>query len=168
MMNNTKKNDRFLTLPILLGGGIVLFVAILTRLAVGSPLIIIHKLGSSFALPPTWIMGLIWLGFYVLVGASTGYLLSFPSGNIQRDVYLWRGCTFMVLAVGFSLVWYIFLFGKFWLIPSWICLCVSAVCAVTCMLSWWEIGKGAATVILGFSLWQICLFLLQFAVILHA
>ncbi len=167
-MYNTKQNDHVLTLPVLLGGGIVLTVVLLTRLAVGSPLIILHKLGATLALPPMWLMGLLWLGTYVLVGASAGYLLSFPAGNIRRDVHLWRGCTFMVLAVGFSLVWYILLFGKFWLILSWICLCLSAVCAVICTLSWWQIGKVASIIVFGFSLWQICLFFLQLAVILHA
>lgn len=166
-MNNTKPNAPILTLPVLVGGGLVLAAALLTRLTVGSPLAVIHKLGASVLLPPLWLTGLLWLGSYVLMGAAVGYLLSCPPGNARREADLWRGCTFLVLAVVFSLVWYTLLFGKLCLLLSCLCLLLAAVCALVCMISWWSVGKGAAVISLGFSLWQICLLFLQFAVILH-
>ncbi len=167
-MNTTKQTARFLTIPVLIGGGIVLAAALLTRLAVGSPLAVIHKLGASILLPPLWFTSLLWLASYALMGAAAGYLLSCPTGNTRREAFLWRGCTFLVLAVVFSLVWYTLLFGKLYLLSSWICLFFSAVAALICMISWWQIGKWAAIVSLCFAVWQVCLFLLQLAVILHA
>ncbi|MBQ9151214.1 MAG: hypothetical protein IJX72_03100, partial [Clostridia bacterium] len=98
---------------------------------------------------------------------AVGYLLSCPSGNTRREAHLWRGNTFMVLAVVFSLVWYTLLFGKLYLLPSWICLLLSAASALLCTLSWWPIGKWVSIISLYFALWQVCLFFLQLAVILH-
>lgn len=167
-MNQTTSINRFLTLPTLVGGGVVLATALLTRMTVGNPLLILHKLGAMEMLPPLWFLSLIWLSFYLLVGASTGYLLSCPPGNAGREAFLWRGCTFMVLAVVLSLVWFTLLFGKFWLLPSWLCLCLTFVCASICAISWWQIGKGAAIIMWSFTVWQICLFFLQFAVMLSA
>ena len=165
-MNQAKPIYRFLTLPTLVGGGVVLAAALLTRLTVGNPLMILHKLGALGNLPPLWLLGFIWLTLYLLVGASTGYLLSCPSGKNGREASLWRGCTFMVLAVVLSLVWFTLLFGKFWLLPSWLCLCLAFVCAAICAVSWWQVGKGPAIIIWLFAIWQICLFFLQFAIML--
>ena len=155
------------TLPLLLGGGIALAAALLTRLTVGSPLAVIHKLDAFSVLPPLWILSLVWLAAFAWLGAAAGYLLACPPGSPKREADLWRGCTFAVLGAVFSLVWYTLLFGKFYLLPSWFCLPVSAAAAGICGLSWGRIGKGGAAAALAFGAWQICLFLIQLGVILH-
>ncbi len=162
-----KTNSRGLTFPALIGAGLLLACAMLTRWSVGSPIILLHKLSASALLPPMWLMSLLWLGFYLLWGAALGDLLSCPPTSPVGEVHLWRGCTFAVLAVVFSLVWYTLLFGKFYLVPSWMCLLVSAAAAFVCAYSWWRVTKWTSCVALLFGLWNICLFFLQFAVILH-
>lgn len=167
-MNSASKSEQILTLPVLVGGALVLAVALLTRMAVGSPFYLLHKLNATGILPPVWCMSVLWMSAYALSGAVAGYLLSRPTGNAQREACLWRGCTFLILAIVFSLVWYTLLFGKHYLIPSWLCLLMSGGFALICVRAWWSIGKWAALIALGFTLWQICLFFLQFAVIMHA
>ena len=58
-MNQTTSINRFLTLPTLVGGGVVLATALLTRMTVGNPLLILHKLGAMEMLPPLWFLSLI-------------------------------------------------------------------------------------------------------------
>ena len=166
-MKHTKSAAKLITLPALIGGGVALIAALLTRLTVGSPLAVAHKLEVFLILPPLWLMSLLWLFSFLLMGAAAGHLLASPMGSAKREAYLWRGSTFMVLAVVFSLVWYTLLFGKLFLLPSWICLLLSAAAAFACALSWRQVARGAAAAALGFALWQITLFLLQFAVLLH-
>ncbi len=166
-MKHTKSTVRLITLPTLIGGGVTLTAALLTRLTVGSPLAVVHKLEAFLILPPLWLMSLLWLSAFILMGAAAGHLLACPMGSAKREACLWRGSTFMVLAVVFSLVWYTLLFGKLFLLPSWLCLLLSAAAALVCGVSWRQVAWGAASVALGFALWQITLFLLQFAVLLH-
>ena len=156
------------TLPAVSGGGVALAAAILTRLTAGSPLTVIHKLEATLPIPPIWLMSLMWLASFVLFGAAAGLLLVFPHGNPQREASLWRGNTFMVLAMVFSLGWYTLLFGKFCLLPSCLCLLLSAAAALACALAWMQLKRNASVAALVFSLWQIFLFLLQCAVLFHA
>lgn len=165
-MDQSGKINRFMTLPILMGGGAVWAIAVFTRLSVGAPYTVLHKLGIWDMLPPLWFMGLVWSLLYVLVGAVIGYLLSHPQLNAQKEACLWRGCTFIVSAVVLSLVWYTLLFGKFWLLPSWICLGLSCGCAIFCALSWWQIGKASALIIGVFVLWEIMVSILQLSIII--
>jgi hypothetical protein len=114
-----------------------------------------------------WLMSLLWMGFYGLWGAAFGDLLSGLPENPAREVYIWRGSTFAVLAVVFSLVWYTLLFGKFYLIPSWMCLLMSSLASLVCGYSWWSVAKWTAIVAILFASWNICLFFFQFSIILH-
>ena len=155
------------TLPLLIGGALTTTAALLTRLTVGSPLAVVHKLEALLILPPLWVLSLLWLAHFALLGAAAGFLLGCPIHTPHQEAAMWRGCTFMVLAAVFSLVWYTLLFGKLCLLPSWLCLLLSAGAAMACTISWRQTKKGAAAAAFAFSLWQIGLFFLQFAVILH-
>ena len=165
-MKQTGKINRFLTLPVLVGGVVIFAIALCTRLSVGTPYVVLHKLGVLDILPPVWLVGLIWSLLYVLAGAVSGYLLSCPLRNAVKETFLWRGCTFMVSSFVLSLAWYALLFGKFWLLPSWICLCFGCVCAVFCAISWWKISKTPAMLIGVFALWEISIIFMQFLIMI--
>jgi hypothetical protein len=162
-----KNKSRGLTFPVLIGAGFLLTCALLTRWSVGSPILLLHKLNASEILPPMWLMSLLWMGFYGLWGAAFGDLLSGLPENPAREVYIWRGSTFAVLAVVFSLVWYTLLFGKFYLVPSCMCLLMSSLASLVCGYSWWSVAKWTAIVAILFASWNICLFFFQFSIILH-
>lgn len=162
-----KKSRTAAPLPALIGGITALTSALLTRLTAGSPLAVIHKLAASGALPPLWLLSLLWLASFALLGGMAGLLLASPHTTPQREVCLWRGGTFMVLAMVFSLGWYTLLFGKLCLLPSCLCLLLSAAAAGICAVSWMQIKKSATAVALAFSLWQISLFFLQCTVLLY-
>jgi hypothetical protein len=83
---------------------------------------ILHLLGADALLPPLWIMGLLWLTGYVLLGAAAGYAFACSTGGPYGEASLWRGLTFLVAEVTFSFAWYSLSFGSFLLFPAWICL----------------------------------------------
>ena len=166
-MSHTCPHARYPTLSMLVGGGIALTVTLLTRLWVGSPLNLIHTLEAFLTIPPLWIMGVLWLTSFALLGAAAGALLAAPCGNPEREVHLWRGSTFMVLAMVSSLVWYALLFGKQLLLPSCLCLLPALSASLLCALSWKRIHLLAAIPPLLFGLWQFTLLLLQISVLFH-
>ena len=151
-------------LPMLLGGAILLLAALLTRLATGSPLWLFHFGDAAGVLPPLWLTGLLWLLSFFTVGAAAGYVLSCRSLTGGREAYLWRGCTFLILAVVFTLIWYTLLFGKRYLLPSWLFLPLAAGGAAVCALSWRHVSRVACVAVWCFALWQIIVFWLQLRV----
>ena len=164
------KQSRFFakgcTVPMAFGGGITMLAAFLTRLVTGSPLWLIHLGDVSGVLPPLWLISLLWLLSFLAVGAAAGYVFVCPPGGGGREVYVWRGSTFFVLAVVLSLTWYALLFGKHYLVPSWLLLIPSALCAAVCGLSWLRICRIAGGTVWCFALWQMILCFFQLRVLL--
>lgn len=154
-------------LPVAVGGGVVLAAALLTRFLCGSPLWFLRWSDVSGLLPPLWLLSLLWMTAYVAVGCAAGYLFSCPAWGVARESHLWRGSTFLILAVVVSLVWYTLLFGKHYLLPSWLCLPVSASAAGVCGASWWRLQRAVGCVAWMFGIWQTVLFFLQLAVLLR-
>ena len=89
----------------LIGGGTGFVGGICLTAAVGSPLPILRLLGADALLPPLWIMGLLWLTGYVLLGAAAGYAFACSTGGPYGEASLWRGLTFLVAEVTFSFAW---------------------------------------------------------------
>lgn len=151
----------------LLGGGAGILLALLPLWFAGKPLPILYLLGADTLLPPLWLMGLLWLGVYALLGAAAVLALACQSRGSHADALLWRGMTFLVVEITFSLAWYSLLFGSFLLLPSWLCLVGAAVSGTLCLLSWLPLRNLSALLSLAGILWHIWLLLLQLAVILH-
>ncbi len=154
-------------LPVTVGGGITLATALLTRFLTGSPFWLVHSETVAEVLPPLWLLSLLWMTAYMAVGGAAGYVFSCPVKGSLREAHLWRGSTFLILAVVLSLAWYALLLGKNYFLPSWLCLPLAALAAGIGGGSWWCIQKMAGFVVWGFGLWQIVLLLLQLAVLLH-
>ena len=151
----------------LIGGGTGFAGGICLTAAVGSPLPILRLLGADALLPPLWIMGLLWLAGYVLLGAAAGYALACSTGGPYGEAPLWRGLTFLVAEVTFSFAWYSLSFGSFLLFPAWICLLLGVAAGVTCLLSWYALYRLPAYVCGGVTLWLLCMAIYHVVVILH-
>lgn len=152
---------------ILAGGGIGVGIALAVRLLTTSPRLVLHALAPTLSLPPLWLMGILWLAGCFLLGASVGYMVGRRSGGMRCEMLAWRGSTFLVLTVAFSLMWYALLFGKFSLLLSLICLPVAMLTTAFCILTWWRVSAGVSLLLGGYILWLLFLLLLQLAVILH-
>ena len=165
--NLTNRIGRIHKTLCLTGGAVGLLLALFPLWFVGKPLPILYLLRADTLLPPLWLMGLLWLGVYALWGVAAGGALACRGHGCHADALLWRGMTFLVVAVTFSLAWYSLLFGSFLLLPSWLCLGGAAVSGVLCARSWLPVYRISAVLSLAGVLWHGWLLLLQLSVILH-
>lgn len=163
-----KSVSRFQKTAMAVGGGAGLLAAFALRGAAGSPVPVLRLLGADALLPPLWLMGLLWLAVYGLVGGAAGYLSACSAVRGGREVLLWRGGTFLALAVGLSFCWYSCLFASFLLLLSWICLAVATFFAVLSAVAWWRLSHPCAVAVGLMGAWFLCLALVQLALLLRA
>lgn len=152
---------------VFIGGALAVLAALLVRLACGSPHWLVLRADSGHFLPPLWVLTLLWLGGYFFMGCAWGHIFSLRPLNPCRDAWRWRGSTFLVLTMVFSLMWYPLLFGMSAWFFSWLCLGLTVVLGGICALYWFRVSQGAALVLSGVLIWYIYLFLLQLTVMLH-
>lgn len=152
----------------LVGGGLGLLSSIIVASAVGSPLPVLRVLGADAILPPIWLMGLLWLAGYALLGAAAGYVLACLSGGPCHDTPLWKGLTFWVVEFIFPFVWYCLSFGPCLLFRAGICLLIGVAAGVVCTLSWFRVYRLPALLCGGVTLWMLYLLLCHLVVVLHS
>ena len=150
-----------------IGGGAGLLAAISVAATVGSPLPILRLLGAGEILPPVWILGLLWLTGYGILGGAAGYALACVVGRASREVWIWRGLTFLVVEITFSFAWYSLSFGSFHLLSAWICLVLGVAAGCICTVSWLPVRRVPALLCGGVTLWLAYLALCHLVVILH-
>lgn len=151
----------------LVGGGLGLVGSIAVATVVGSPLPVLHVLGADAILPPLWILGLLWLTGYALLGAAAGCVLACLFRGSCRDTPLWKGLTFWVVEYTLSLAWYCLCFGSFTLFPAGLCLLIGVVAGILCTLSWFRVCRRPALLCGGVTLWLAYLLLCHLVIILH-
>ena len=151
----------------LAGGGVGLLAGLALRGAAGSPLPVLRLLGADALLPPLWLLGLLWLAGYALAGGAAGCLAACPVRGGQREAALWRGGTFLALAVGLSFCWYSCLFASFLFFLSWLCLLAAAGLAFLCTLSWWRSDRLCSLAVGAVTVWFLFLLFLQTVLFLH-
>lgn len=152
----------------MIGGGSGLGIAVFVAITVGSPFPILRMLGAEGLLPPIWLMGLLWFASYALEGCAAGIAAGCLGGRGDvRETGLWRGMTFLVAEITFSLAWYRLLFCSFLLFPSFCCLLLAVCAGIVCLLSWFPIHKLSAALCAGVTMWRLCLMFTQVIVILH-
>ena len=152
---------------VLIGGGAGVAVGVSVTAAVGSPLPVLRLLGAEALLPPVWLLGLLWLLGFGLLGAAAGYALACLTGDPAREAALWRGMTFLVAEVTVSFAWYSLFFGSFLLFPAWICLLTGIGAGVACTLAWFREYRLSCIAVGGVTLWLVYLVLCHATVILH-
>ena len=151
----------------LVGGCAGVAVGVFATAAAGSPLPVLRLLGAEALLPPVWLLGLLWLAGFGLLGAAAGYALACQTGDPAREAPLWRGMTFLVVEVTFSLAWYSLLFGSFLQLPGWLCLTCGVAAGCMCVVSWFQSCRLSAWAAGGVTAWLLYLVLCQITVILH-
>ncbi len=151
----------------LVGGGAGLASAVCLRLCAGSPWAIFCRLSAGRILPPLWLLSLVFVGWFCLVGAGLGLLLSDGRRPPVAEGGVWRGTTCLLASVALTCLWYTLLFAKNSLLFSWICLPLAVALALLTLVSWWRPAPLYVLLAGGYALWLLCLFFWQGAVILH-
>lgn len=112
---------------------ILLFLGIFTRWISGSPIEALHYIGEGKAVPPTWIMILLFSGFYIVAGASLGIALGNRFCACGERKY--QGAMWFCICLAIGYAWYpIFFCARLFLVSlimSALCL-FSGICATIC------------------------------------
>jgi tryptophan-rich sensory protein len=149
----------------LIGGGVLLLAATLVRGVCGSPYengILLH---CKDLLPPVWLMTLLWMVWYVLLGGAFALVMS----DRRCDPYtvsqrLGGGMTYLgMLMLGF--LWYptFFCAGRVFA-AALVVLGVLALCVFTALL-YWRAYRPAALLLFAHALFLLWMLVLSVAVV---
>ena len=86
----------------LVGGILLVVLALLIKGTVANPLALLHTWGALDTMPPLWLVNLLWFGGYFVVGGGWFGVLCMPPCGGSREVLRYKGSMFLVLAVFFS------------------------------------------------------------------
>lgn len=154
-------------LYVLLGGGALWGAALTVRLTTTPPYVFLRGMAGHVPLPPTWLLGSVWLTFFFLVGAAWGYILGLKGCRPRRDVWRFRGSMYFLLSMVFALLWYRLLFGALAVFLSGVCLLVALAAGVIAAICWWRVSRVAGVLLCAFALWLLLFLGCQGAVALR-
>lgn len=154
-------------LYVVLCGGVLWTAALTVRLTTAAPYVFLHNMAGQVALPPTWLMSLLWLGFFFLIGAAWGYVLGLKGHRPRRDTWRFRGSMYFLLSVVCALLWYRLLFGAWAVFLSWLFLLADLAVTLVTALCWWRVSRAVGVILLVFALFLLFLFGCQLAIICH-
>ena len=78
---------------VLIGGGMGVLSGIAVAVTVGSPLPVLRLWGADVLLPPLWILGILWLAGYALLGGAAGYAWGCPGGGLGTPIAMHIRCS---------------------------------------------------------------------------
>lgn len=158
---NMEMNQSNPILMILLGL-LMMVGSILIRFFVGSPHLFLLALNIGDLVPPVWLMSVLWLLSFFVVGCAAGFVLGYKSGGCEVDKY--KGGMFFVLFAVLELCWYPTFFGAgmvfLSVLESILILCL-ALCVTLCF---YRVSKFAGMLFLLHDVWLIYMLILNFAV----
>ena len=150
---------------VFISGGLAAVAALAVRLWAGSPLPLLHTVGTAVRLPPLWTGGLLWFSAFFLLGCAAGTVVRETGGGPVRSAWRLRGGLYCLLAMLTALLWYPMLFRSALLWLSLPLLLLSCAAAVLCLLCWARLRRAAVLPVSAFCCLMLYLFVTQLTVI---
>ncbi len=164
MTNSMHKINK---IAMLIGGILLVVLGLLVKGTVPDPVGVLHLWQASDSLPPMWILGLLWLTGYGVIGGAWLGVLGMRACGTEGEILRYKGGMFLVLAVFFSFVWYLLLFGMQAMLLSWLSLCAALLAAAVGAVCYLRLHPLAGGCILLVGLWWIYLLFIHVTVMLH-
>lgn len=142
----------------LICGAVLSLCAAGVRFWWGSPHASITQMGIREVLPPVWLLSLLWLLWYFVLGATLGGVL-YTYGKNCIDA--WRGACFFLLMIGVGFLWYPLFFVRQSFLLSLIVLLAVIELAVVAALQWQSLSVLAGAVLWLHVLWLFYMTILQ-------
>ncbi len=163
----TKSMHKINKIATLVGGITLIVLALLIKGVVPSPTGLLHQWCALDHLPPLWLLHLLWLASYTVLGGGwLGVLCMNPCGA-EGELLRYKGGMFLVLTVFFSFVWYLLLFGMQAMLLSWLSLGIAIASAAVAAVCYLKLHAMAGWCILLTAFWWVYLFFAQIVVMLH-
>lgn len=128
--------------------GIACFIS---RTMLGSPLNMIHIIGSTACLPPLWIFNLLSVLSSALMGASAAWVIdSIEVGynNGAREISSYRGALCLSCAFFLFLIWFPILFFAQRLFLSFVVSALALICSLCCAIEWSRVGPSRSSAVM--------------------
>lgn len=164
MTNSMHKMNK---IAMLVGGVCLVVMGLLVKGTVSSPLILLHQWNALDCLPPMWLLRLLWMSGYFLMGSVWFGVLGMKACGAEGEILRYKGSMFLVLAVFFSFVWYLLLFGMQAAFLSWLSLGIAILMALIAAVCYCRVTALAGLGIALTLIWWVYLFLGQVVVMLH-
>lgn len=140
-------------------------IAVIIRGYTGNPYRIINHCDIKDLIPSVWVMTIIWILWFVLLGIAFGSIFSGEKNNNNENKYKCGMLFTTMMALEYA--WYPMFFGKGALfLALLICECVLLL-SVFCFISFLRINLYYAMIMCGFSLWMIWMVILNFIVFIN-
>ena len=120
------------TAAMLLGAAIVMLCGTLVRTICGSPYQSSILLIMRPHLPPAWLMSLVWLLWYAVLGATLGFVLTLCSCDLAAQKEKYRGSMLLLLMLFLGFLWYpLFFVAVRWILSALLLVLIIAACLST-------------------------------------
>ena len=130
----------------------------------------IYRLDPSGIIPPIWLLNLISLIWFFLIGCGAGSIIDSAlckKGNCNDELKIYQGTIAFIICFFLSHISYtIFFLGEHIVIAILMTLS-SVICSIISMLLWSSIKKDAALIMGGYGIWLFYLFIIYSSVLLH-
>lgn len=137
-----------------------LIIAFIVRAAVGSPYRVISYCGLQNIIPLVWVMVLVWIVFYILLGGAYGSVMGCVC--CHDDALRYKGGMLFVLMMALGYVWYPLFFGAAALFAAlFVCEAV-LILSVMCAILFMRVRKWAGWVMVLYSIWMLYMVMLNF------
>ncbi len=152
----------------LIGGGATMLAGVIVRAVCGSPYR--HGVMVQFDayIPPVWLMTLLWMLWYFILGATLAYVLSSSRCDRASRAEVYRGGMLFLSMLFLGFVWYplFFVAARFFL--AW--LIVFAVLALCVLSAWgyWRVSRLVSVILLSHAVFLFYLWIVNFIVIVHS
>ena len=163
LRTGTRFNKRFG----LSGAAFLLVIAFLVKKSVPAPYLLLHHTESLSFLPPLWILGLLWLGIYGLLGFTAGQICAVKVSHPQTDVQRFKGGFYFLLLLLCSFLWYVYLFKNSWFLLSWIFCGMTVISSFFCGAHWYRISRACGCFIWIVTTVFLFWWLIQLLLMLH-
>ncbi|MBQ8397308.1 MAG: tryptophan-rich sensory protein [Clostridia bacterium] len=147
--------EQFNRRAMLIGGIVVVVLALICRIAIGSPVYVRHLLRLPDCMPSSLCLYLIGGILFFLLGALFGALVAAPTPAILRTRF--RGTVLLVPLLLFRLLWFPLFFGACAPALALISLALAALCCVCAFIALVRVSRLACPVLLLNLIWLIWL-----------
>ena len=164
MTNSLHKINKIIWL---VGGMVLILVALLVKEVVPHPLEFLHQYEALPLLPPLWLLQLWWLASYFVMGGAWLCVLWGKERGAVGEILRYKGGMYLVVSVFFTYVWYLLLFGMANLFLSWLCLCIALIMAGLTVLCYFRVLPAAGWGVVLSLIWWGYVCLMHLVVMLH-
>ena len=140
-------------------------IALIVRICTGSPYKIINYCGLKNVIPPVWLMALMWCFWYAVLGITFGTVIG--SKRPQNEVSKYKGGMIFIIMLSLGYVWYPLFFGSAALFLSLLVCEIVFVLSVICAVYFSQVNRYSSFAMIIFSLWMLCMVILNIVALLN-